>query len=234
MTLQDLFVRLLQLHPEITTLQLLEFPPVPLVQDRGILGIEEEALVLRAQALKERHALPFWDCALICTFESERVPKGILSAARFHNGPRTSVREIAAAELAGSALVAADARLPADRIVAISSLVRMRDGTRRHIPMLDFHCPVSPANHEVAAEVLRKLEMGSGYLVESGESYHFYGERLLNVSELSRFLGTALLFSPIVDRAWIAHQLIEGFCGLRISGRPEYGVPRVISRTDCD
>jgi hypothetical protein len=43
------------------------------------------------------------------------------------------------------------------------------------------------------------------------------------------FLGRALLFAPIVDRAYLAHQLLERRCALRISAvGDEKPVPRVV------
>jgi hypothetical protein len=59
------------------------------------------------------------------------------------------------------------------------------------------------------------------------------GWDLLPDESLVRFLGKVLLFAPIVDRAWVAHQLIEGACALRISSRAGYGgPPRLVAELD--
>jgi hypothetical protein len=39
---------------------------------------------------------------------------------------------------------------------------------------------------------------------------------------LLTMLAKALLFAPIIDRAWVAHQMIERACGLRISPGKTY------------
>ena len=70
-----------------------------------------------------------------------------------------------------------------------------------------------------------KLLKQPGALLSSGKSYHFYGANLLTDEDLRIFLGRALLFAPITDKTWIAHQLIEGSCALRISSRKDYGGP---------
>ncbi len=73
------------------------------------------------------------------------------------------------------------------------------------------------------------MGVGGGFLLQSGESYHFYGKGLLDDRALVRFLGQALLLAPVIDRAWIAHQLIEGASALRISKKPSgSGEPVVV------
>lgn len=43
------------------------------------------------------------------------------------------------------------------------------------------------------------------------------------------FLGRALLFTPVVDGRWVAHQMIEGQCALRVSpGNAQQIVPVVV------
>lgn len=94
--------------------------------------------------------------------------------------------------------------------------VMMTDGTTRHIPMIDFHIPSSSSNLHVVEDVCDALGMKQGYIVDSGASFHFIGDRLLTQEELMRLLIDALLFCPIVDGVWISHQLRERSCSLRI------------------
>ena len=108
-------------------------------------------------------------------------------------------------------------------MLVLNSRVALEGGESKHIPMLDFHFPVSRANEEVALFIIRNLDVMGGYLLDSGKSYHFYGKSLLTDDELPVFLGRALQFCPIIDRAWVAHQLIERSCGLRISQKPDGG-----------
>ena len=102
-------------------------------------------------------------------------------------------------------------------ILVVSSDVKLLSRERAHIPMVDFRCPATGKNRELAIRACSLIDQAGGYLLESGHSYHFYGKSLLKPDEFLAFLGRILLLSPIVDRAWIAHQLIEGACGLRIS-----------------
>jgi hypothetical protein len=107
--------------------------------------------------------------------------------------------------------------LPERLIVALTSRVRvLRHGVELHIPMIDFRLKSSPANDELAMELLEALGT-PGYLVDSGHSYHFYGGAPVSAEEFWRFLGRAQLMSHYADQRWIGHQLISGKAALRIS-----------------
>lgn len=55
-----------------------------------------------------------------------------------------------------------------------------------------------------------------GAIINSGNSYHFIGCDLVNEAELVDFLAKGLLYGPITDTRWIAHQIIERSCTLRV------------------
>ena len=60
------------------------------------------------------------------------------------------------------------------------------------------------------------LILGPRYILNNGESYHFISLRIVTWANLHQILSKALRFCPILDRAWINHQLEEGFCFLRV------------------
>jgi len=103
------------------------------------------------------------------------------------------------------------------------------DGSSRHLPMIDFHASASIPNLVIVEAVAKKLFPRGAILLESGESYHAYGKELLSEKEFRHFLGSAMLFVPIVDRAYVAHQCIEGRCALRLTqGGGKSRVPKVV------
>jgi hypothetical protein len=115
-------------------------------------------------------------------------------------------------------------------VLALLSSVRTVSGEVAHLPLLDFHLPATPFNEKVALEALQALGIGPGYLLASGKSYHFIGSRLIEFSAFPRFLARALLLSPVIDRSWIAHQIIEGRSAVRISPKPgRHDAPRVVA-----
>lgn len=200
------------------------------IQNRVDESVPVQEAINRGLSLRTKTGLPFWDCANLACFETGLSTGRLISEALFHNGsdvtrwhkPISWLSEKNVQELADS--------LSADRILIISSKVVLSSGETMHIPMLDFHCPVSEANTALVEECIRRLGFGGGWIVDSGKSYHFYGRNLLPAADLLQFLAHGLLLSPITDRAWIAHQIIEGACGLRISKRKvDPGPPRIVS-----
>ena len=85
-----------------------------------------------------------------------------------------------------------------------------------HIPMVDFACPINAENTELIKKYFA-LSGHEGVIIESGNSYHFYGFDLLLERELFSFLGRCLLFGGLTDSRYIGHKIIDGFANLRIS-----------------
>lgn len=216
--------------------QLLQFAVAGRMQRRthssGVLTAVEIAKARRSEANK-----PFWDAL----FENlaatpTREAREILRLANYHNVMNAVAQ---ASRFAFNGPSFADALhalepIPGDQIVALSSKVDLDSGAPVHIPMLDYRIPVGPDNEFLIRTQLATMA-STGWLFESGRSYHFVGDTLLAGTDgLARFLGNALLFAPIVDGRWIAHQLIEGACALRISaGDSGQVVPRLVCRVDA-
>lgn len=103
------------------------------------------------------------------------------------------------------------------RLVGITSRVLIRSGEFAHIPMMDFLCPPSEENLKTLLQVFGKVAEYRGFILNSGNSYHYYGTRLLTDSQWRTFLGRSLLLSGLSDDRYIGHQLVDGYCVLRIS-----------------
>ena len=96
--------------------------------------------------------------------------------------------------------------------------------------MLDFSVEASRESEEWVLGSLRLLGC-RGLLIQSGRSYHYYGAELFGALEMRDFLAKALLFGGLVDRRWVAHQLIEGCCG---SGLVEGTAMQCVSLHRCE
>ena len=82
----------------------------------------------------------------------------------------------------------------------------------------------------IVSSIAQRLLNDQYAVLETSRSYHVIGTHLLNEEEVSRFLSKAILFSPITDHAYIAHQLLEAESALRITGRDEQGdVPSLVA-----
>jgi hypothetical protein len=218
--------------PAGAALSFVTFGFAPHIENRGRLEPAEKAAVATGLRLRETFRLPFWEGVLLAASTGECTGgDGLIEAAEFHQtiGSRRtwlSVREVEAARLE---TMCADAQ-QSGQMLAVTSAIRMPDGVIQHVPMMDFHLAYSSPANALLIKLVSRWEI-PGALLRSGKSYHFYGRTLLDQTGLARFLGRALLYTPIVDRAWIAHQLIEQSCALRISARPEYGgTPTLLTR----
>lgn len=101
---------------------------------------------------------------------------------------------------------------PAIRTAAgIASPVQTRQG-KRHIPMIDFCDRATLAGVEFD---LAKLGM-HGMIVESGNSFHFYGFETLSEDDWRSFVEETRGFRSI-DKNWPDLQLEQGYSMLRIT-----------------
>ena len=233
----DVFAYLLAKHRDVRSFCLFEAPLTPPLQERYPLARHDWEPVEHGLRLREATHMPFWDAVMLSCFDASETPANLLQAALYHQRSALKTWRMGDNGICESCLRDSARNVAAGHIVALCSALAMNDGSIKHIPMLDFHCPNNPENLALVMSVVHKLDI-PGHILCSGKSYHFYGDDLLLQNELTVFLGRALLFSPIVDRAWIAHQMIENACALRVSPRPEYGgTPYIVAyvpEKQCD
>jgi hypothetical protein len=209
-------------NPAIRQLHFLTFPGYDLLQDRIDLTNELAEPFSHALEFRKKYNLPFWDGFNLSLFNKAFSEYSFINAVAYHNSPASTF--VAEAQ----DLAEVFHRLIQQYYLTINSKVLRQDGTSGHIMLLDFHIPVDLKNQQLCVEIIKHLGL-SGYLLVSGKSYHFYGDRIVDEHELLQTLSRALLFSPIIDRAWVAHQLIERSCCLRVT--PKYNhLPYLIER----
>jgi hypothetical protein len=179
-------------------------------------------------SLRTKIGMEFWESASLLRFRAGASTDSLLSAACFHNS--TSIRswQVKVEDLSEVCLYEMERESLQDSSLSVRSSVTHDDYATSHIPMLDFACPAEQENLVLVTKIIRRLEVGGGFVLGSGRSYHFYGSRLLSLEELPCFLGRALLFGSVVDRRWIAHQLVRGYCSLRVSRRKDTEVSPTI------
>jgi len=179
-----------------------------------------EPLFERVRAVRAEYRIPFWTAIMLLVGdESPDIRRAVLESALFHQSTAEAGRAMQVV-LDGDIRNRLDGFLSDVRpgnFLALQSGVEVDSSETAHIPMLDFRWEPSEANLVLTVETVLALGMG-GWIFDSGRSFHFYGDRLLpSARALSAFLGRALLLMPVVDQRWVAHQLIEGGCALRIS-----------------
>lgn len=195
---------------------------------------ELKPIVAEALHIRKEYKVPFWEAVLlIARRENEQALNLVLDAAIHHQPMNDAVEKInmSTGDQFAQKLREIAAGVDECRIITLSSRVTIRSSqSPAHLQMLDFRIRPSEENERLAAEILKRVG-AEGILLNSGNSYHFYGYRLMpSDAELSGFLGRASLFAPFVDQRWIAHQMIEGACALRISSGKSFARPPIFTR----
>lgn len=208
---------LIEVNNEIAELNLLEFNSNPVIQDK----ITTDSMMLNntiqmALELRSKTKLPFWDCFNLQLFDKTIDDTDIFEYIIFHNeNINKKIFKISQIE---SLIEYID---NSKTNIAISSKILTTDGNLKHFKLMDFHIPFSETNTELLIKLMKKLDL-KGFLLRSGKSYHFYGLHLVDQKDLNKFLGKMILLSPITDKNWIAHQLIEEECHIRLTSN--YGI----------
>lgn len=180
----------------------------------------------RAKRLRRRLRLHgYWPSILtICwadTSSRDTLSRAILSAAK-HGGSAGIIRtiDLTRGEILQGALLRCAARLRAGESLFVSSKVTLVDGRTMHLPMMDFTCYDTSQDLRKLKVALSALKLGTGFVLRSGKSFHYYGVSMLTEEKWIEFLGKCLLLVPITDARYIAHRMIDGTCTLRISSGP--------------
>jgi hypothetical protein len=214
----DLLVSIVGAHREIDVVFLGQpHINVPLLSRSDLLPSDRDLIRATWKQCSES-GLPLWDSVMLRLTRSDQISDTILSQAMVHHGIAKTQFSVRSDGFAREIRELSE-NIPPGRMLAMCSEVQLKTGPTKHIPMIDFRCPVSPHSLQLASKIAKLIDVGKGFIVETDRSYHFYGAELLTGQEWSQFLGRALQFSPIVDRAWIAHQLIDLSCNLRIAPR---------------
>ncbi len=106
----------------------------------------------------------------------------------------------------------------------------LAEGAQKHIPMIDFKCPVCPENEkQVVKFLLEILGEKIGVLLNSGHSYHYYGLGNLYSKNQWVMFNNLLAKSSLVGEVWPIIQIKSGFSVLRWStSKNKPDMPRII------
>lgn len=203
----DILRDILNKNKNIERLFFYEFDSYELVQNRIDLIAPLDKVYSNALEMRNLYKLPFWDSFNVCLFNKEINDFEFLKEINFQNKP-TKKNEYSREDFIKK-------KIDFQEYTGVSSLVNSKK-SNLHIPLLDFHIPPSIENQKLCSKMLIHLNL-KGYILNSGKSYHFIGNDIIDYDSLQNVLFNALLFSPIIDKSWIAHQLIQKYCCLRVS-----------------
>lgn len=207
----------------------------PLLEAAGIKNVQVDVLTRRdsfkggevstraqevtgsAREEHRRRGFGFWEYVLSASYDVDTdTRRALIDGALRHNSSETIQTQLSLSEFKGSLSHQAFMGLPERTIISLTSHVDTSTGRSWHLPMLDMGAPLGAYGAAACVDALTRLGM-SGQLYESGRSYHFIANRPVSPAQFRILLARAQLLSPIIDARWIAHQLIDGRAGLRIS-----------------
>jgi hypothetical protein len=233
MYITDLLPKLLAQAPALSSIELFVLNPTPTTGSRVVDLPDAKPIVKEALELRKEYRVPFWEAVLLLSRNAgSEIQEKVLDEAAHHQSMTGAARHIrlAASELTSGVLSSFSETLKERQTLLFSSRISLPSGGELHMPMLDFRIRPESNNERLAVGVIQRIKM-PGTLLNSGNSFHFYGTRLLHgQAGLAQFLGTASLFSPFVDQRWIGHQMIEGACALRVSAGKTFPDPPIVVR----
>ena len=101
--------------------------------------------------------------------------------------------------------------MPLTRAIGLVSRVETQNGTK-YIPMIDF----KTRSEWDVTHTLKQVGM-PGMIVDSGNSFHFYGFNLLDTEEEWRHYIESLAGKPGIDEWWVKFQLAREYSVLRLT-----------------
>lgn len=209
MNILDVVNEIINKNPDIHLLTFSKYPKQILLQNRIKLNKVDEGFISTAQNIRNKFRIPFWDSLMLSFFDKDKVSLDLLSSALSHNPNNEKIRTREIEDI--RKLLIAN---PQDNL-SLNSEVYFNNKTVKHLFLLDFHIFSSSNNLKIVSDILLILNL-HGYILNSGDSYHFVSDSFFETDSLINLLAKSLLFSPIVDRAWIAHQILERSCSLRV------------------
>ncbi|MEI6492542.1 MAG: hypothetical protein WCO94_08335 [Verrucomicrobiota bacterium] len=213
----EILTSLISENRTISAIFVFEYKHPTLLQQRLALTTDEKAIIEKAITLRSSSRLPFWESLMLSCFGEQRDFTRLLREATFHQTHRNSVFRISRDEILDGSLAELTKAQPDGHNLSFSSRIELADVGVKQLPLLDFHCPESAENDRLVSKVCSQLYQHTTLVFSSGESYHALGLGPLDESGLRDFLTRSLLFAPIVDARYVAHQLLEGACALRLS-----------------
>jgi len=115
--------------------------------------------------------------------------------------------------------------------VSVSSKVELDSGKEAQIPMLDFTIWPTSKNLLILKDKLLELNFPPGFIINSGNSYHYWGTQLLGPRKwLSWLKSVSSKESPIlgmVDSKWVKRSQDERCGYLRIAPSDSKRQPKV-------
>lgn len=107
-------------------------------------------------------------------------------------------------------------------IMGVCSMVQAIDGSIFHTPMLDFCLNV---DSDGLRTIRSSLALPKGVLLETGNSYHYYGYNLMADASwlewMQNIMGRKNLLKDVIDDNYLDYSIRRGYAALRVFRYPQ-------------
>jgi len=119
-----------------------------------------------------------------------------------------------------------------EHVIGLTSLVVI-NGSEFHLDMIDFCCEKSEEGLRDVRDTLTSLRMRRGFVMDSGNSYHYLGFSFRSKPEFLQLMGRLSGYSCIGPN-WSYYQQLKEFGVLRITPCFKFGkqIPQLVERFD--
>lgn len=221
----EIVKNIIESNVEIKNIYLHDFPTPKGIEERIQFGPIEKEQFKNAIQIKAAAKISFWESLMLSFFNREHFSEDIIHQMLNHHTRRDKF-SVGREEVLDGHL---EQYRDLNDNIAINSKVQMNDGKVRHLVLLDFHIPETPLNQKVVESVLNSFNLSNGYLLKSGKSYHYISNFVVSKIRLNQILNRSLFYSPIIDKYWVAHQLMDKSCSIRIT-RKKDSFPTLIKK----
>jgi len=225
----EAFTELILSHKYINKVKICHYKAPPRLQERIRMDKTEKKLVKIALKIREDVRIPFWESLFIACLKEKKYTNNLFDVALFHHGIG-SIYKMSRKSIKKGKLIKFVKEKSESSSLGFVSEVELKSGDYKHFVFLDFHCEVSLYNNKLVSKICNRLFPKGYILLDSGDSYHAWSACLVTNSERIKILGRTLLYMPIVDGIYIAHQIMQDMSSIRISiGGQRRCVPKVIA-----
>jgi hypothetical protein len=116
-------------------------------------------------------------------------------------------------------------------VISVTSRLFDPEGTYiGHLAIMNLHTEGFESLEALIDSIYHVTGGISGYLMDSGRYYHFYGRKILSDREWLDFMINFLMPCVLVSPRYIGHSLFRGFCSVRLTSSKPYKpmVPKLL------
>jgi len=107
-------------------------------------------------------------------------------------------------------------------VISIKSKIKNSNGYNYHLPFMNFHPHSQISLKDLINAISIITKNMSGFLLETGRYYHFYGSERLTQARWLKFNAQFLMPTVLVSERYVGHSIYKGYNSLRLTKDSRY------------